>query len=1759
MYFKLELRTIFFTLFVILITNTFTIAQFKVNAGKDTSICFGGSVKLSAVVTGGIPSYTYTWSPSYGLSSVSISNPIATPTVTTTYTVTVKDHSNSTVTDAVTITVNTVPTVIITPDSTSICLGNSVSLNASGANTYKWSNNAVTNTITVNPAITTVYTVTGTNSFGCTNTASAIVTVVLYPVASFTFSPNDSCSANAISFTSTSTGNNLTYLWNFGDPASGANNTSALANPTHLFTSAIGNAMQNFTVTLIVTSSNKCSKSVSHVVTVKQSPDPSLVDPITNFNNCASASSSNQSFTITVQNSSATNNVFYTIIWGDGTANYDSVAFSTIIHTYTTLGIFNLVFQVTGANGCIFSHTYQVKNISNPAISFGNPGNTQGCAPKTICFPITGYSNNDASTTYTIDFGDGTPFVNLVHPPPDSVCHTYTITSCNHNGNGCSNCFVATMTANNACDSTKVTTSNIKIYVKPKPVITSPIVGCVNQPLNFANTSIVGYNNLCDNSAVYTWNFGDGSPILVTSNTSAMNHIYSPAGTYIVTLGTQNYCGSDSTKDTVCINPLPFAKFAYNDSVFCRPDSVFFTNMSSASNLCGNATYTWNINCINDSCDNSSCGGYSYLDGTNLHSVNPVIYFSRPGKYLVNLTYANSCNPPGTYSKTIRVKSKPTALFNGVPANICQHDSIFPKIHTTACYSNISSYLWSFSGGSPSSSNSLIPGSVKYDTAGIYNISIQISNGCGDTTISQSITINPFPVLKQINNISVCSDSLIKIDTLSSTPYGAVFNWTNNNTLIGLTSSGIGNIPSWNAPPNNTGSNITGTITVTPNLNGCSGTPINFNVTILPSPNVVINSQSICIGQSATITASGANNYIWSNFATGNSITVSPTNTTTYSVTGTSLSNGCFSSDTATVTVIQTPKAIYNNDSIACLGTQTQFNNNSINAQTYFWNFGDGNTSTQQNPTHIYSSLGNYSIYLIATSNCGKDSLSSKIHVIQAPFANFTVSPIKGCAPLSVAIINQSGGSDINYLWNFGIPPTSNGNGPFTIVYPQGLKDTTYYITLTDSNACGSFSHSDSVLVYPKPVMNFGMSQNYGCSPATIQLVNYAGGVDTLIWNFGDGSPIQTITNYNNVTSHTFIYNGKNDTTFTITLVGINKCGNDTMRKKFTVYPNNIIAFFNIDTLSGCQPLTVHFTNFSSSGGTTYSWNFGDGNFSNLLNPSHTYTLAGQYAVMLAVTNGCSYDTFYSVPIKVYSVTVPYFSIKQDSVCSEDTIFFVNPPPGMVSYTWNFGDGSPLDYNTNPYHIYNVPGMYQVTLTIRNQHCQSSVSMPVYIKYKPSASFTSTPNSGCSPLSVQFNNTTDSLNSNTYFWNFNNGITSVSLFPSIQTFFNNSNCKDSMCKVVLYANNGGCIDSTFYNVTVYPKPLSNFITSDSTFCCFDPPKQIQFHQEAICAQGFQWYVDDTLVSSALNPAITFPKSEDYVVSLVVSNQHNCKDTTTVNYIVYSEWEDHVSITPAIGCEPFGVQFNATSDSLNYLWELGDNTVSTLQNVYHIYNNAGLYTVTVKAKGLSGCVDSLKYIDTITVLPIPKASFTYSYLQSSSINDGTILFDNTSTGAISYAWNFGDGAMYYGLDTTHRFLYDNNFDIVLIATNSVGCPDTFTEHISIDFLHGLFIPNAFSPSNLNPMIRNFQPIGVGLATYHIQIYDTWGNLVWESSKIDNEGRPSEYWDGKLMNGKNLPMDVYVWKAEAVFINGETWQGMDYGDGKPKTYGTITIIK
>jgi hypothetical protein len=176
--------------------------------------------------------------------------------------------------------------------------------------------------------------------------------------------------------------------------------------------------------------------------------------------------------------------------------------------------------------------------------------------------------------------------------------------------------------------------------------------------------------------------------------------------------------------------------------------------------------------------------------------------------------------------------------------------------------------------------------------------------------------------------------------------------------------------------------------------------------------------------------------------------------------------------------------------------------------------------------------------------------------------------------------------------------------------------------------------------------------------------------------------------------------------------------------------------------------------------------------------------------------------------------------------------------------------------------------------------------------------------------------------------------------------------------------------------------------------------------------------------------------------------------------------------------------------------------------------------------------------------------------------GAILLEDHSIDALDYLWDFGDG---YELwddypPIIHVYEEDGEYVVSLIVWNEHGCPDT--TWIDYKFMFNtLFIPNALAPGSNDPEVKVFQPKGKNLDEYYIAIYDSWGNTLWESDKLDKDGRPAESWDGTY-NGSLLPTDVYIWSARAVFKDGTFWEGNVVGNnegGSGTTSGTVTLVR
>jgi hypothetical protein len=354
--------------------------------------------------------------------------------------------------------------------ATTFCQGNSVLLTANFApagSSFQWQQSTDGGTTWINVGTnSSTYTASATGLFNVIVTTAGVPTTYPYvnitvnpnPVAGFTFSPNNQCGSTPITFTNTSTGTGLSYLWNFGDPNSGVDSISTLTDPVHHFIGSSANGTQTFTVKLTVTNSNGCTNIYSTTVTTV-SPGTQLggtgyttYNGLPYFKQCAATSST---LTFTNQSSTTGTNASNKIVWGDNSSDFVSASFSSTTHTYN-VGTYTLLFIVTSSNGCIDTGMYNVFVGSNPAVGITTLGNATICTGSSLKFPISGTANNPPGTVYTVSYNDGSPSQTYIHPlVPDTIIHTFNFTSCGTTSSDGSvsypNSFSVRIVASNPC------------------------------------------------------------------------------------------------------------------------------------------------------------------------------------------------------------------------------------------------------------------------------------------------------------------------------------------------------------------------------------------------------------------------------------------------------------------------------------------------------------------------------------------------------------------------------------------------------------------------------------------------------------------------------------------------------------------------------------------------------------------------------------------------------------------------------------------------------------------------------------------------------------------------------------------------------------------------------------------------------------------------------------------------------------------------------------------------------------------------------------------------------------------------------------------------------------------------------------------------------------------------------------------------------------------------------------------------------------
>jgi PKD repeat protein len=280
------------------------------------------------------------------------------------------------------------------------------------------------------------------------------------------------------------------------------------------------------------------------------------------------------------------------------------------------------------------------------------------------------------------------------------------------------------------------------------------------------------------------------------------------------------------------------------------------------------------------------------------------------------------------------------------------------------------------------------------------------------------------------------------------------------------------------------------------------------------------------------------------------------------------------------------------------------------------WDFGDDNTSTATNPSHIYAE-GIYTVALTVTGPGGTNT-NTKQKIITvgptpaAPVAQFSATPTTGPAPQNVAFTDQSTGTISTWSWDFGDGGTSALQSP-THNYATGG---TYTVALTTTGPGGSNTNTKAGFINITPVAQFLAAPTTGVAPLTVDFTDQStGGATSWSWDFGDGgtSTLQS-------PSHTYAQGS-----YTVALTATGPGGSNTNTKPgfITVGPTPPVppvAAFSATPTTGIIPLTVAFTDQSTGSISTWSWDFGDGGTSTLQSPSHDYVTAGTYTVSLTTT-----------------------------------------------------------------------------------------------------------------------------------------------------------------------------------------------------------------------------------------------------------------------------------------------------------------------------------------------------------------------------------------------------------------------------------------------------------------------------------------------------------------------------------------------------------
>ena len=1017
-----------------------------------------------------------------------------------------------------------------------------------------------------------------------------------------------------------------------------------------------------------------------------------------------------------------------------------------------------------------------------------------------------------------------------------------------------------------------VDSPTINVYAVPVAQFgADTVTPTVGQTVTFTDSS-------SGNPTSWAWNFGDGT----TSTLQSPIHAYTTTGAKTVVLTVTNPAGTDTETKTDYINvvsqPVPVAAFSVSVTNGVAPVSASFTDASTN----GPTSWLWESRIA----DNGAWTTFSTAQSPSS------ISFATAGTYDIRLTASNG-GGSNTVTKThvfsaANAHDYLTTVQSGTVSGDLFTDSVSPWATTAsqtftlpaAVVGNVQwarLYVNTYSGNANSSYAHTSVVTFNGNTIGTETLNV------GAQTNGNAYPVNDH-VMKVYSDYNAVYDVTSLINT--ATPTVTVTDTAISGYLFDGRVKGITLVVAYNDGDSdvvryivNSGNDWMGPAGATSSTS--------FDASAIPAGWTSAGMKTVAFsstdgaytlnGGSIAPTALLSSSYIkYNQFDLTSTLTPASTNNVGYTAVGSSfkttlaaLKARYVTAPTASFTISPTGTVGVGN-TVTFTSTSTIPNTNT--PATYAWDFGDGATSTLQNPTHAYTTAGTHTVTLVVTNEGGSSTATHTVVASSQPIIKFvpasqTILP-SGTTTYEIQMDNAPNGlagydlyvtladgtvADITNVaypsWaqmtmNPTMPADSirlgaldtnqqiypGSTGPFTLatITVRGTTAGTSAIGLSNLNMDDDHGNAIDATMNPgsitvgsssAPVAAFSGTPTSGASPLAVTFTDAStssyGAITDWYWEFGDG----TTSTVQNPPVHTYpvgIYTVK----LTVTAPG----GTDTETKTSYIVSGDAapVADFTGTSTTGLYPLTVRFADASAGNISTYSWNFGDGSSSALKNPNHTYTWPGTFDVSLTVTGPGGSDTETKTAFVNTNVQTPTADFSADPTTGLNPLHvqFTDQSTGNltgITYAWDFGDMGTSTLQ-NPDHTYTANGQYTVTLTINTANGADTEIKTnlIYVGGNMAVTFTGDPISGVAsrkvPLYVTFTDATTG-SPTAWTWNFGNSNTTGSTLQSPTTTYWGRPAKYTVTLTASSSTDSGAFTrNEFINVTPY---LEKFPTFDS--------------------------------------------------------------------------------------------------------------------------------------------------------------------------------------------------------------------------------------------------------------------------------------------------------------------------------------------------------